>query len=356
MWPYWVLFMMAAIPAMMASSTSMTRPDGSRHFPIDGAWFAVIVILTLAIGLRYKVGGDWLSYTYWLEGSARYTPFEALTQSDPGYELINILALNQDWGIAGVNLISGAILATGLTFFCRSLPRPWLALAVSIPYLVIVVGMGYSRQAVALGFALLGYVAIGRHRYAWFVVWVLLGATFHKSAILLLPIAALSATRNKYASAAIAISATFLGYNFLLRGYTEHLIGTYINSDIQSSGALIRLLMNAVPAAVFVFTRKKFKIPYSELRLWIVVSMISISMLVLFGIFPTASTALDRMALYLIPLQLFVFSHLPNAFPKYGALNVSVFIVIYYTIVLFVWLNFADYSTYWIPYRISTLD
>lgn len=356
MWPYWVLFIMAAIPAVMASPSSLTRPDGSRHLSIDGAWFAVIVTLTLAIGLRYKVGGDWLSYTYWLENSALYTPFEALSQSDPGYLLINILALNQNWGIAGVNLISGAIMATGLAFFCRSLPRPWLALAVSIPYLVIVVGMGYSRQAVALGFALLGYVAIGRHRYTWFVVWVLLGATFHKSAVLLLPIAALAATRNKYFSAIIVISGTYLGYAYLLRDYTEHLVATYINSDIQSSGAFIRLLMNAMPSILFLLFRKNFQLSDVEFKLWSILSFISISTFFLILAFPGASTPLDRMALYLIPIQLFVFSRLPDALPRFGESNLSVFIVIYYTAVLFVWLNFAAYSSYWIPYRMSVFE
>ena len=36
-------------------------------------------------------------------------------------------------------------------FFVRRQPMPWLGLLVAIPYLVIVVGMGYSRQAIALG-------------------------------------------------------------------------------------------------------------------------------------------------------------------------------------------------------------
>lgn len=40
--------------------------------------------------------------------------------------------------------------------FARSQPDPWLAVLVAVPYLVIVVAMGYSRQAVAIGILLAG--------------------------------------------------------------------------------------------------------------------------------------------------------------------------------------------------------
>ncbi len=44
---------------------------------------------------------------------------------------------------------------SGLVQFCRKQPLPWLALAVAAPFIIIVVGMGYTRQSVALGFILL---------------------------------------------------------------------------------------------------------------------------------------------------------------------------------------------------------
>ena len=94
--------------------------------------------------------------------------------------------------------MAGGIFAIGLVFFCRNLPRPWLALAVAVPYLVIVVAMGYTRQGVALGLAMLGLVALGKKGTGWFVFWVMLAATFHKTAVLLLPLAALAAAHNRF--------------------------------------------------------------------------------------------------------------------------------------------------------------
>ena len=42
----------------------------------------------------------------------------------------------------------------GLTIFVKSLPNPWLGYVIAFPYLITVVGMGYSRQAVVIGFSL----------------------------------------------------------------------------------------------------------------------------------------------------------------------------------------------------------
>ena len=104
-------------------------------------------------------------------------------------------------------LIAGAICAIGLVVFCLNLPRPWLALAVAVPYLVIVVCMGYTRQGVALGLAMLGLVALGKKGIGWFVFWVMLAAMFHKTAVLLLPLAALAAAHNRFVAMAWGVGS-----------------------------------------------------------------------------------------------------------------------------------------------------
>ena len=65
-----------------------------------------------------------------------------------------------------------------------------------------------------------------------------------------------------------------------------------------------------------------------------------------------SSTAVDRLALYWIPLQLFVLSRLPNAIgPPHARNDVWVMMVVVYSAaVLFVWLNFAVHARYWLPY------
>ena len=64
-----------------------------------------------------------------------------------------------------------------------------------------------------------------------------------------------------------------------------------------------------------------------------------------------ASTPVDRMSLYLIPLQLYVLSRLPFLFLDVVVRGSTIIaIVLLYGLVLWVWLNYADHAYYWVPY------
>ena len=358
MWPYWLMFAVPALVAlMMETQRTGTVPVDEAATPA-GVWVAVGIVLTLLIGFRYEVGGDWFNYFHYLEDVAGLMLDEVILNSDPGYQVLNWLSLEMDWDIFGVNLMAGGIFTIGLIFFCRSLPRPWLALAVAVPYLVIVVSMGYSRQGVALGLAMLGLVALGKKGTGWFVFWVMLAATFHKTAVLLLPLAALAAAHNRFVAVAWGVGSLGLGYWLFLQDSVEALYRNYVEAEYQSSGAMVRLAMNLVPAAILFIWRKKFAFTDGELRLWLLFALISLA---LFGVFlvSPASTAVDRIALYMLPLQLVVFSHLPDVLAEDSETDVShllLGVLGFYGLVQFVWLNFADHAFAWLPYRFYPLE
>ena len=340
--------------ALNSRPLKRVRPDGTRPIRLDASWMLMILILTVLIGFRYDVGGDWGNYFSYLYAAETLTFADLSTLADPGYWALNILSLRLGWGMTGVNVFGALIFSIGLVVFSRSLPRPWLALACAMPYLVIVVAMGYTRQSIALGLAMIGLVMLSRKRLVAFVVWVLLGALFHKSAVLLLPIAGLTVSRNRWLNLGLVASATYLGYVVLLEEHADDLIQTYVDQEIQSAGAFIRLAMKAVPAVLFLLYRHRFALPPNEKKLWSIFSLISISMFVVF--FPTSlSVALDRMGLYVIPLQLFVFAHLPDVLGAFGRRNDRIvsWILLYYALVLFVWLNFAHHSHRWVPYQVG---
>lgn len=352
MLPYWILFALPALLALASPPTHNQRRDGTRFTRFDPIWVLVLVLLTVMIGFRYRVGGDWGAYFTYLVFAATSDLYETLVQDDPGYRLLNLISIWLDFGIVGVNTVSGLIFSLGLLAFCRSLPRPWLALTVAVPYLVVVVGMGYTRQAVAIGLVLLGLVALGRQRWIRFIFWVLLAATFHKTAIILLPIVALTVSRNRWQTIGLVIVAGGLGYQVLLGDSADRLIRNYIDAEMQSGGAAIRLGMNLVPALLFLYYRDRFRISLAEYRIWRLFALISVALfLALFG--TGASTALDRMGLFMLPLQIFVFAHLPDVMGRYGRQNSAVvtMIVLYYAAILFVWLSFGAFSRAWVPYQ-----
>lgn len=352
MWPYWLFFI---LPAVMAIGTRRRVPSpltGLHSLKLDAPWLFLILFFTLVIGYRVQVGGDWWTYLGYLERAQYYSFQEVLELGDPGYQLVNWLSARQGWGIWGVNLFCGLVFSIGLAVFARSLPRPWLALTVAVPYLLTVVAMGYARQGVALGFAMLGLVSLGRRKVFWFAVWVLLGATFHKSAVLLLPIAALAASRHRYLTALWVGLLAVLAYVVLLQDDVDRLYQNYVVAEYQSQGALIRTAMNAVPAVLLLLWQRRFGFTEGEASLWRWFALISLALLGVLLATP-ATTAVDRMALYLLPLQLMVFARLPEALGRRrGDRDMLVMAVVaYYALVHFVWLNFASHAFAWLPYR-----
>lgn len=64
-----------------------------------------------------------------------------------------------------------------------------------------------------------------------------------------------------------------------------------------------------------------------------------------------STTVIDRLSLYLIPLQLAV---LPRLALLLKQRNFGRFLVICYAgLVMFVWLNFAVHAKFWLPYQIQ---
>lgn len=352
--PYWILFSIPALLALSRAPARRVRRDGTRVTRFDGAWLLALVALTVMIGFRYRVGGDWGAYFDYLRFARQGDLVEALRHDDPGYRLLNEIGLMTGWDMVFVNTVSGLIFSTGLLALCRSLPRPWLALTVAVPYLVIVVSMGYTRQSIAIGLVMLGLVALGRRRAVMFVVWTLIAALFHRSAIIMLPVVALTATQNRWLIVLLVMITGAIGYQVVLSGgVAGRLVNTYVNNEnMASTGALVRLAMNAVPAGLLLVYRRRIRIAPAEYKVWRLFALISVALLAGYVVSPGAGTALDRVALYMIPLQLFVFAHLPDLMGLYHRRNQSIvlLIVLYSAAIQLVWLVFGNFSRAWVPY------
>lgn len=352
MWPYWLLFIIVAFAALGTRQQVAALID-ARHMPvITPGGVTLLVVLTLMIGLRFQVGGDWVAYKAYLDESRGMTFLDALTMSDPGYWLVNVLATSTGWEIAGVNIICGFIFSLGLILFSQTLPRPWLALLIAVPYLVIVVGMGYSRQSVALGFIMMGLAAFSRQRPMLYIALCLMAAIFHMTSIIMIPVAALVYTRNRVFVIGLVGVISVAAYFTLLQDNVNDLVQQYITREYQSTGALIRLAQNALPAAMFLYFRQSFQMPIHIKRYFTLIAMGCLGLFALFFI-TSASTALDRMALYFIPMQMVVFSHLAdNLMPKpQGRQATLIAIVLYAGLLLLNWLLFATHSGAWLPYQ-----
>ena len=351
MLPYWIMFLLPAVLAGAAGPRKVKRQDRTLSIKLDGAILLVFVAIFVMIGFRFNVGGDWNNYAGHVEFARDMTFAEARDMGDPGYWVLVVIGVKSGLGILFVNLIASFIFTIGLVAYCGSMSRPFLALTCALPYLVVVVAMGYTRQSMAIGLVMLGLALLRRGGIYSFVLLALCGALFHKSAVVIIPIVAILRSRNRALKFLFAGAAGAAGYMTLVSDSLDHFMVHYVQAGYQSSGTLIRLVMNAIPAALFMMFHKRMDISGYERQLDLILSLLSLAALV--GFFTTsASTALDRLALYLIPVQLFVFSRMPDVLARKAANKQPVVlgIIFYHALIMYVWLNYAANSYAWRPY------
>lgn len=349
MWPYWLLFV---LPASLAFALSISLPTEYRGGRWPASWLLAFVFIFLMVGLRHEVGGDWGNYQGHIDKMYGQPLSVIFEKGEPLYGLLNWLGANIGGDQYLPNSICAFIFSAGLVTFCRVQPRPWLALTVAVPYLITVLGMGYTRQGVAVGTAMFGLTALSRGGYLRYGFWTGIGALFHKSAVVLVPIVFLANSRQRALSLILMGVMALLLYFFLFRDSADTYVQNYVQTQMASSGAAIRIAMTALPALVFLLARERFELEPAELALWTWMAGFALFFVVLLKVVPS-STAVDRVALYWIPLQLFVWSRIPDAFGVPGGRNedLNLAVILYSATVHFVWLNFAEHALYWLPYR-----
>lgn len=340
---YWALFFFFAAGAFIDS-----RREIDFHRPRP-AWLLGGLLIILMVGLRYEVGADWQQYEFIFAFADKVSFLRALEIGDPGYQLLNWVAAEIGSEVWLVNLVCAALFTFGLFRLARTQPLPWLAILVAVPYMVIVAS-NYTRQAAALGLIMAGLSSIIRGgSLPRFIVYMLLAATFHRTAIAVLPMVIFSRPRNRFLSIVGGFAALYALYDVFLAGSVEDFVSNYVKSRYSSQGAAIRIAMEVLAATVFLVRRKEFGFNEYEDKLWTYFSLASFVALVALVMTPS-STAIDRLSLYLMPLQVVILCRVPLV---YGTRTFGLMMVAAYCFaVQFVWLNFATHAKYWIPYQL----
>ncbi len=344
--PYWILF---AIPAWRALAKPRL-PWGIC------ATISIWLVLVIFIGLRVEVGGDWVPYLGIVNEIGKKGTIAGI-QKEQVYMFLNLISYNLGMGIYGVNLVCAALFSAGLVCLCKSTPRPWLALTMAVPYLIIVVSMGYTRQAVSIGMLMFAYLALSQAKVVYFIISCAIAAGFQQTSLVVLPLAIPYLYAKRWINTLIkTLLVFFAGYslyqsyfadriNLLLSGYLRD------SAEAQSEGALVRVALNFIPALIFLIYGHRASLKKSTLTVWRWISLLCLICGV--ALFTTpSSTVVDRLALYALPIQIFIAARIPDlrilkASPK--LLNFSV--VLFAFLVQFVWLFFSVHAHYWVPYK-----
>ena len=145
MWPYWVVFIFPSIVTVFENRIS------ARNKIL--IWYFLLFVLTIFIGLRYEVGGDWFQYKKnHIELLENYSFFHTDLKNDYIYTLIAYLSSFIIADIVFLNFILAIIFIISLNYFIEKDSDYFFVLTGAIPIHILVVGMGFVRQSVAISF------------------------------------------------------------------------------------------------------------------------------------------------------------------------------------------------------------
>lgn len=303
------------------------------------------------IGLRDEVGADWWNYIEVYENINLDGDGIALFLYEPGYVFLNILSYHAGLGIYLVNFLCASIFIAGLFKFCAVQAQFRVALLLSIPYFIIVIGMGYTRQSAALGIILWGYSNFKTDKILPFVITIILASLFHRSALLLFFIFPfvfkfkVGWIKSLVLIAVVALILTFQS------GAVSSLFDLYIIEGMESDGGAIRLVINLVAAFYYFIIRNKYKTQHQD-RIVLYDCLALVIIILFFASFVLPSTAIDRFSLYFAPLQLVAFSSLnltKSSTAKYVFIS-SIFSA--YSIFLIAWFEYSFWANCcWAQYK-----
>lgn len=345
--PYWLMFLIPSLGAVIGLGQHQRGRRRDQIFLL-----VLFVIFAAIIGLRDHTGGDFDNYQRTVATIAEESVGTSFSHGDPAFTLLAEVSNALGFTIYGVNFVCGVFFLYGLLRFVRTLPDPWLALAAAVPYMVIVIAMGYIRQGVSIGFILLALLDLDRKSYAWLAFHLAVAVLFHIASIVMLPIFAVSIFRRQPLALVLLGGLGVAAYIFVLHDRWTDLYTNYVVAQYDSSGALVRLMMNAVPAAIFLFFRKRFPLGATSKVFWTVVAVLALLMLPTLAA-SNSSTWVDRIGLFFSPIQLIVFGYLSTIFAVDAREQrvATLLAIAFYATVLFVWLNFAVNARAWVPYE-----
>ncbi len=300
--------------------------------------------------------GDYERYVYMYEVLEGDSLAKNVAKTESLYGFFNWLSAQLQWKIYGVNTLCAAVFLGCIGYCALKEPLPLFFSSLCVPYFVIVVGMGYTRQGVAAALIMLALQSLREGRPWRYAMQIVLAAGFHASSFAALP-AVLFGKLNyrspgtKFVVRAVVIGLGAAGFYGVLREQYSTYIQNYVQSERYSSGgALLRSLVTGAAAIVLYRNRREWNQQFGDLSGLMPFAVVGFLTMPLSLI---ASTPADRLGLYLLPFQLIVFGRLPSLKSKRAASNqYQIAIGAAYVLYFYVWLHLGTYSReLWVPYK-----
>ncbi|GIZ15184.1 EpsG family protein [Capnocytophaga catalasegens] len=308
------------------------------------------VFLVFFVGLRHQIGGDWEAYLIMKEQIQSFNNFGiALLYTDPSYGMLNYIVAENETGIYVVNTVCALFLICGIYVVSIKQFDSFFSLLVAIPYIIFVVGMGYTRQSAALGLIFIAIELLINNKKKLSILAILLASTFHLTAIVML-VAVFFRQKINYRTILLITIVFFIGF-IMLNQYVLSKMVIYGSEDVvSSSGGFFRHLLNIIPALLFF----KYRIFFQEHapNHYRVLKFLSIGSICLFLLGFVLSTLADRIALYFSVIQLMIYPIFMQKIVKKQRTLFILGIGVFYLIFMITWFNLSFYAKCcWMSYK-----
>tara|TARA_B100000212_G_C27371479_1_gene532774 strand:+ start:379 stop:1491 length:1113 start_codon:yes stop_codon:yes gene_type:complete len=333
-------------------------------------YLLLFVLFIIFIGFRDNIGCDWDSYQRNFRNISFKTFSEIFSQQSNffniGYILITkiVSLLSSSFSFISlklnfhINIFLISIIFTGtLFYFCSKLKRTYLALLMSYPYYLIVIGMGPIRQSLAISFLMMTILFVYLNNYGRYVFSAILSSSFHHSAIFVntfyFTILNIFNRHKPQKYLVIIFYLTLMSIFFLSNDLIINKLIIYITEYSTrlnpAKGVIFVWIINFLPSIIYLTNFSKFKFNRDIKRLLLYYSIFEICLL------PFAfinSIITYRLLLYSFPSSILITSFIPdiNLF-KIDAKNSYKYLIIICYASLIIWMKYAYHSYCWLPYE-----
>lgn len=320
-------------------------------------FFTFLLLFCLFFFMAFReTAGDYSTYLRLFNILKEESFTRSVQITEPVYGALNWMSGQFGFGLYGVNVVGAVLFLSAIYQLAKHELLPYFLLAISIPYFVIVVGMGYTRQGMAAAVLIFALLQLRKGNVFRFVAMIAVAAGFHYSVAVYIILPIFSKLKGRSLSFSILfklalIVAGLLAVPTLFQQNSNLYIENYIVSDrYQSGGAFLRALVTAIAGVLLLLYGRAWRRRYDDYSIWRIFAVISILLLPLSFI---ASTPVDRMGLFLLPFQILTFARIPTFQTSVLAVySTKVAIIVAYMFYFYTWLNLGSYSVeLWVPYR-----
>ena len=268
-------------------------------------------------------------------------------------------------GYFSFNLFCALIFLSGIFKFLKISDEKLFVFILLIPTMIYVVGMGYTRQSVSIGFLCFAIYYWSENMNIKKIIFFILAVCIHISSIIFIFLLFFKSNEKIkltkiFLIITFTISFLFLFYYLYFNNFENLSLSIGLDYKIvkNSPYKYLKFLAHIVPCIVFLIFIKKFSqdkklFPLYSLTLISIIAVI-VTMIFFKALAEQSSyidVIADRILLPFILVEALIFVRLCSIMDlKYNFLF-KLLILFYFGLMLFVWLEFADNSHAWQPYR-----